>query len=180
MERKYSCYFMRDGRAVFIENKDIYESIDAEKELLIIDTHSGEAFAIGADKEVNDKQYGIDSEYIYNMYSRSYNNVDESVSDCSRFNKIVFVKGERIYMKSGNEATDYWNGHFSEYGNYKPDDLNQGYVDIPKDDPCKCVDMKRTIAYFENHVQDGKEKLECMSGYINKGFDWTGTKYKKW
>jgi hypothetical protein len=34
----------------------------------------------------------------------------------------------------------------------------QGCVNIPKDDPCKCVDMKRTIAYFENHVQDGKEK----------------------
>lgn len=178
MERKYTCYFMGDGRVVFVNNKDIDDAIDAGKELFVINTHSGANLVIGADKEVNDYPE-IDSEYIYNMYTRSYHD-DELVSDLSCFNKIFFTQGEKIFMKSGNEATDYCNGHFSEYGNYKPNDLNKEYIDIPKDDPCKCVDMKRTIAYFENHVQDGKEKLECMSGYINKGFDWTGTKYKKW
>jgi hypothetical protein len=179
MERKYSCYFMSDGRVLFIDNKDVDEAIDAEKELLVIDTHCGVSFAIGADKEIN--AYDADPEYIYNMYNRDYTNHEDSVSDPSRFSKIIFTKGERIYMKSGYEATDYFQGigAFAEYEDYKPNDLNSGKVSISNDAPCKTVDMKKTINYFENHVKDGKEKLECMSGYLIEGLKWSGTAYKK-
>ena len=177
MERKYTCYFM-NGRVIFVKNKDIDEAIDIGKELLVIDTHSGTTLVIGADKEVNDNPE-IDSEYIYNMYTKDYNGTDELVSNLSCFNKILFTQGERIYMKSGKEATDYFNGHFAEYGNYKPNDLDCGCVEIPQNDPCKCVDMERTINYFENRVKDGKEKLECMSCCYVKGLNWDNTKYKK-
>lgn len=171
---EYSCYFTRDGRVVFILNKDIDKAIDTEKELLVVTTHCGDAFTIGANKRYDEFD---NKDYYYDMYSYYFHN--DTISNPEKFAKIIFTEGEKIYMKSGKEATDYFNGCYVDYDDYKLNDLYLGKISIPQNAPCKTVDMERTINYFEQYVKDGEEKLRCMSCCAISAFNWAGTKYER-
>lgn len=117
---KYQIYFADNGKIIFIPYEFINEAIEADKELLVIQTgyRGNFRYAIGANK----------TDEGYMMYGY---NPDESIldgNDLKKFHRVIFTQGEKIYMEDG----DYADNH---------------YADVWRSDRtgCEVINYKRTF-----------------------------------
>ena len=165
---KYDCRFFPNGRVAFILKEDIDAAILARKEILVIcnSWSGGYAKAIGANVMPNwDFQNGTHTE----MYSYEVKDREFTTEELQKFYKVIITSGEKIMMKSGNEATFNHGNKFVDYGTKKPCDIS----DIRWDELVRTVDAQSTICFI-----DDDEKAECLSNYYC-GIDWTGTKFER-
>lgn len=99
---KYQIYFADNGKIIFVPYEFIDEAIEADKELLVIQTGYRGNFrhAIGANK----------TDEGYMMYGY---NPDEAIldgNDLKKFYRVIFTQGEKVYMEDG----DYADNHYAD------------------------------------------------------------------
>lgn len=97
---KYQIYFADNGKIIFIPYKFIGEAIEADKELLVIQTGYRGNFrhAIGANK--------TDEGYMMYGYTPDETVLDEK--DLKRFHRVIFTQGEKVYMEDGDYADNHY------------------------------------------------------------------------
>lgn len=117
---KYQIYFADNGKIIFVPYEFIDEAIEADKELLVIQTGYRGNFrhAIGADK--------TDEGYMMYGYTPDETVLDEDA--LKRFHRVIFTRGEMVYMTDG----DYADNHFGE--TWQSDRTN-----------CQTIDYERTF-----------------------------------
>lgn len=104
MEPKYYPPIVtKNGRIALLTMKDFNAAVEEGKSILLI--CSGNALIIGADKI---------SENNYSAYTASISEETFSVTDFSRFYKIIVTEGIRVYMKTGAPA-NYYNAETGFY-----------------------------------------------------------------
>lgn len=120
---KYQIYFADNGKIIFIPYEFISEAIEADKELLIIQTGYRGNFRhiIGADK----------TDEGYMMYGYTPDEAILDGNDLKRFYRVIFTQGEKVYMEDG----DYADNH---------------YADVWRSDRtgCEIIDYRRTFRYL--------------------------------
>ena len=158
--KKYDVRFCNCGRVHFIEDEKVWKAIKNSKEVLVVCNNCGNAFVIGADKQIDEE--GND---CYMMYSLSMR--DTKIDTLDKIDSIVFTAGEQIRMMTGGEAT-YKGDCFVDWDTKKPDNISEQKWD----------EMRRTVntQHTINWIKDD-DKLKEMSNYAVK-IDWTGTKYQ--
>lgn len=165
---KYECRFFQNGRVVFVLEEDINAAINARKELLVIcnSWSGGYAIAIGAN-EIPDCE--SPSGIAWEMYSYEVRDKEFTSEELQKFYKVIITSGEKIMMKTRDQATSYWGGVFIDYDTKKPGDMSDKQWEVIK----RTVDAQTTI----NMINDD-EKVKCLSHYYNN-IDWTGTKFER-
>lgn len=116
----YQIYFADNGKIIFIPYKFISEAVEADKELLIIQTgyRGNFRYAIGANK--------TNEGYMVYGYTPDEGVLDEK--DLEKFHRVIFTQGEKVYMEDG----DYADNH---YGNVWRSDQTG----------CEVIDYKQTF-----------------------------------
>ena len=96
---KYQIYFADNGKIIFVPYEFIDEALEADKELLIIQTGYRGNFRhiIGADK----------TDEGYMMYGYTPDETILDGNDLKRFYRVIFTEGEKDYMA----AADYADNH---------------------------------------------------------------------
>ena len=116
----YQIYFADNGKIIFVPYEFIDEALEADKELLIIQTGYRGNFRhiIGADK----------TNEGYMMYGYTPDETILDGNDLKRFYRVIFTQGEKVYMEDG----DYADNH---------------YADVWRSDRtgCEVIDYKRTF-----------------------------------
>ena len=100
MEPKYySPTITKNGRIALLTMEDFNSAVDADKSILLI--CNGSVSIIGADKI---------SENSYSAYTANISEETFSITEFSRFYKIIITEGIKVYMKTG-----YCANYFSNY-----------------------------------------------------------------
>lgn len=117
---KYDVYTFDNGRVVLIDSKILSEAIEQGKEILIVcnSWSGGYAHATGANKIV-DPDFGE----CWEMYGYDMEEAELSLEDLQKFHKVIFTKGEMIYMETGDQANSYQGGKFIDWHS-KEDEIN--------------------------------------------------------
>ena len=148
--RKYNIKFCECGRIHFLDNKKIDNLCTKGKSVLVVCNNCG-----------------VTSEIWYTEQSDGYyvnsRRIRDKELEADDIGLIITSSGEKIYMKTGSEATAYVSGTFIDWDT--------------KDEFCseedrKIVDTKKTIRMI-----DDEDKLLELS-YKGVKIDWTGTKYE--
>ena len=118
--KNYEIYFAGNGKIIFIPDEFIKEALEADKELLVIQTgyRGNFRYAIGADK--------TNEGYMMYGYTPDEDVLDEK--DLKKFHRVIFTQGEKVYMEDG----DYADNH---YGNVWRSDRTG----------CEVIDYNRTF-----------------------------------
>ena len=97
---KYQIYFADNGKIIFVPYEFIDEALEADKELLIIQTGYRGNFRhiIGADK--------TNEGYMMYGYTPDETVLDEK--DLKRFYRVIFTQGEKVYMEDGDYADNHY------------------------------------------------------------------------
>lgn len=186
------------GKIHFINEDDINQALDEDKEVLLICARCGQSFLIGGYEfydemsDLNRKSYMMYTSELYckngkvELEKIDFNEDYRGIGDLTHskpFYKIIYSEGIRVPLKNGNYANHYFADIFSdmEYPDFL---LRISPKYITKDEIFKyiedwkvnrrTVDMERFI--FENKSED----LDVISCYLINAFDWEGTPYKKW
>lgn len=120
MKPVYDAHIFLNGRIALVKNSDMDEAINAEKEILIFcgGWSGGYAKAVGANKT-----YDPDLGECWEMYGYDIKDTTLSAEDMQKFHKVVITDGIKIYMKTGEPATQYFGGKFfdwdTSYGKFK-------------------------------------------------------------
>lgn len=109
----YDAHIFPNGRIALVKKSDMDEAIEADKEILIFcgGWSGGYAKAVGANKT-----YDPDFGECWEMYSYDIKDTTLSVEDMQKFHKVIVTDGIKVYMKTGESATQYFGGKFFDRG----------------------------------------------------------------
>lgn len=98
--KNYEIYFADNGKIIFIPCEFIIEAIEANKELLVIQTgyRGNFRYAIGANK----------TNEGYMMYGYTPDEAILDGNDLKRFYRVIFTQGEKVYMEDGDYADNHY------------------------------------------------------------------------
>lgn len=96
----YEIYFADNGKIIFIPYEFIDEAVEADKELLVIQTGYRGNFrhVIGANK----------TNEGYMMYGYTPDECILDEKDLKRFHRVIFTQGEKVYMEDGDYADKHY------------------------------------------------------------------------
>lgn len=108
----YDSYIFPNGRIALVKDDDMTEAVEAGKEILIFcgGWSGGYAMAVGANKNY-DPVFGE----RWEMYSYDIKDTTFSSEDMLRFHKVIITDGIKVYMKTGEPATQYFCGYFYDW-----------------------------------------------------------------
>ena len=181
---KYDCRFFPNGRVVFILWDDIDKAVESGKELLVIcnSWSGGYAIAIGAN-ETYDYYSDKKDKKCWEMYSYDVRDVEFTTEELSKFYKVIVTSGEKIMMKTGNEANAYQAHGFidwdTKYETFKHSFYNYGhnFSEEEFEKMRREVDVQFTINMMNGKTDEEKdEKCRALSSYAIG--HWVGTKYE--
>ena len=111
-----------------IDSEILSKAIELDKEILIVCNawSGGDAHAVGANKIV-DPHFGE----CWEMYGYDVEEEEFNSEDLQKFYKIIFTRGEMIYMESGDQANFYQSGEFVDWHSSK-DSINLYYHIYPE------------------------------------------------
>ena len=97
---KYQIYFADNGKIIFVPYEFIDEALEADKELLIIQTgyRGNFRYVIGADK----------TNEGYMMYGYTPDEAILDGNDLEKFHRVIFTQGEKVYMEDGDYADNHY------------------------------------------------------------------------
>ena len=183
---KYDVRFCGCGRIHLIDREKENKVLEDNKNLLLICGGCGAATLIGANIE---SDFDDSDKTCYMMYDRelTYEKTKtitpadfESTEKEKGIGEILYSKGIRVPMKSGNYATSYHDGRFADmwypdFWKIQRNDITveeiMGFIDKFNRDRTT-VDMRKFIR------QNLDDELEAISQYYVDGFDWKGTKFE--
>ena len=150
---KYSPYIFNNGRVVMVANKDIDEAIKQNKEILIFcgAWSGGYAKVIGGEKTTHDGQPCIQ------MYSYDIQDKEFDPEDMKKFYKVIVTTGIRVYMQSGEPASDYTDRFVDNESTYEQfkrryDYANQSEAEFHR--LRKSVNQRMTLAMMSIKERD--------------------------
>ena len=187
---KYDMRICRCGRIHMIDNNRINSALKKNKNLLLICAGCGAATLIGADVEMDWTVQGKEkTEEIYMMYSNEFSASEDSINTPADFKttdnhkgieEIIYSQGLKVPMMSGQYATDYFNGIFSD--RWHPDFYKIQRDDITVKEIMNFIDefnRDRTTVNMDRFIYESPEDmLDEISRYSIKGFNWAGTKWE--
>ena len=169
-----------------IPTEKIEKALEDNKNLLLICAGCGTATLIGADIQPDWIEPDKD---CYMMYASDFSSYQDASIGISAFNTTEELKGiEEIYyshglkvpMLTGQFATDYFNGRFSD--RWYPDFYKIQRKDITVKEIMKFIDEykhDRTTVNMDWFIQQTPEDMLFeISCYMIDGFNWSGTKFE--
>lgn len=147
--REFEGFIFPNGRIVAIPEEEYMAAIEAGKEILVFcgGWAGGYARAFGADKEqdIYEPDKTCYMAYSYDVMDKTF-----TPEDMKRFAKVIVTDGIRVYMKTGESASDYYSGTFCDCGT--KDRLEEHYPDTCSNDieqydfsDCQTVDFDMTV-----------------------------------
>lgn len=183
---KYDMRICKCGRIHMIPNEKIEKALEKNKNLLLICAGCGAATLIGADIEPDWFELDKDCYMMYSMEFSSYESksilvTDFETTDGSKgIEEIVYSHGIKVPMMTGQYATDYFNGKFSD--RWYPDFYKIERRDITVEEIMKFIaDYRRDrrTVNMERFIRETQEDmLEEISHYWIEGLNWKGTKWE--
>ena len=187
MSRKYDIRICKCGRIHAIPNERIEKALDADKNFLLICAACGNATLIGANISLD---WDDPSKDCYEMYSADFSSYEDKVINTDTFKKnekekaveeIFYSHGIKAPMKTGQYATDYFNGRFSD--RWYPDFYKIQRTDITVKEIMDFIDEythDRTTVNMNRFINETPDDvLDELSNYLIDGLDWKGTKFEK-
>ncbi len=186
MSRKYDIRICKCGRIHAIPDEKIEKVLEADKNFLLICAGCGNAILIGADISPD---WDDPSKDCYEMYSRNFSSYENKIINEDIFTgnenekavgEILYSHGFKVPMKTGQYATDFFNGRFSD--RWYPDFYKIQRKDITVKEIMDFIDeythdrITVNMDRFINETPD--DILEELSGYWIEGLNWSGTKYE--
>lgn len=186
MKRKYDMQICNCGRIHMVDNGKLDKALENNKDLLLVCAGCGNATLIGADITPYQSDSGGN---CYMMYSHDFSSCeDKSISDvCFKstedskgIEEILYSHGIKVPMMTGQYATDYCNGIFSD--RWYPDFYKIQRKDITVGEIMEFIDKYNhdrvtvNMRRFINETPD--DLLDEISQYWIDGFDWKGTKWE--
>lgn len=183
---KYDVRFCKCGRIHMIDNEKLEKILEDNKNLLLICAGCGDATLIGADIEPDWNEPNKD---CYMMYSGDFSAYDdrtvtetdfESTEIKKGIKEIIYSHGIKVPMMTGQYATDYYNGRFSD--RWYPDFYKIQKTDITVKEIMEFIDdymHDRTTVNMKRFINETPDDmLEEISRYSVDGFNWKGTKWE--
>ena len=187
MDRKYDIRICGCGRIHAIPKEKIDEVLENNKEFLLICAACGYTTLIGADIAIN---WNDPAKKCYEMYTRSFSlyenreindNIFKGSETEKAVGKILYSHGVKVPMKTGQYATDYFNGRFSD--RWYPDFYKIQRTDITVKEIMDFIDEythDRTTVNMNRFINETPDDvLDELSNYLIDGLDWKGTKFEK-
>lgn len=184
MISQFSTIICKCGHVHFLDDEEIDTAFQQNQDIYFICGSCGSMYRIGADIE-----HFINPERIcYNVYNYGIE-VDRMDFTSENFkdrknhkttHKIIYSKGKGIPMKTGVNATSFFNDEFEDtwYPDfiYHMDGLTKDQImekfDEWNKDRCT-VNMNFLIRNFSH------DELKILSKFKIKGMDWTGMEFEK-
>ena len=162
----YDAHIFPNGRIALVKNSDMAEAIEVDKEILIFcgGWSGGYAKAVGANKT-----YDPDFGECWEMYSYDIKDKTFSTDDMQKFHKVVITDGIKVYMKSGEPATQYFGGFFdwdTSFAEFKEKWNYNGETEEEFGKLRTIIDLEKT----KNMIGRGKEAGEIwnsIKGYLH-------------
>lgn len=185
--RKYDIRICKCGRIHAIPNEKIEKALEADKNFLLICAACGNATLIGADISPDLVDPSKD---CYEMYSGDFSLYEDKVINTDAFKgnekekaieEIFYSHGIKVPMKTGQYATDYFNGIFSD--RWYPDFYKIQRTDITVNEIMDFIDEyihDRTTVNMNRFINETPDDiLDELSNYLIDGLNWKGTKFEK-
>lgn len=187
MSRKYDIRICKCGRIHTIPDEKIEKALENDKNFLLICAACGNATLIGADiaPDWNDP-----SKDCYEMYSGDFSSYEDKIINEDTFKgnekekavkEILYSHGIKVPMETGQYATDYFNGRFSD--RWYPDFYKIQRNDITVKEIMDFIDEythDRTTVNMDKFINETPDDvLEELSNYYIEGLNWKGTKFEK-
>ena len=169
MEKRpiYNPYIFPNGRIALVKDSDMTGAIEAGKEILIFcgGWSGGYAMTVGANKNY----YPVFGE-CWEMYSYDIKDTTFSSEDMLRFHKVIITDGIKVYMKTGEPATQYFGGYFydwdTSFTEFEEKWCYNGETEEDFETFRRTIDAEKT----HNMLGRGKEADEIwdsIKGYLN-------------
>ena len=184
---KYEMRICSCGRIHMVNAEKIDKACEVNKDLLLICAGCGKAILIGADIEPD---WEDPNKECYSMYTRVFSQNNDSIINPYTFEdaegkkaigEIIYSHGYRVPMLTGQYATDYFNGRFSD--RWYPDfyKIQRENITVPEImEFIKEYTHDRTTVNMSRFIsQTPEDVLEEISHYWIEGLDWTGTKWER-
>lgn len=188
--KKYDMRICKCGRIHMIPNEKIENALENNKNLLLICAGCGAATLIGGDLGLDiEPDWFEPDKKCYMMYSREFSSYKsksilatdfEKTDESKGIEEIVYSHGIKVPMMTGQYATDYFNGIFSD--RWYPDFYKIERRDITVEEIMKFIDDYRhdrtTVNMDWFMCQTPEDMLKEISCYMIEGFNWKGTKWE--
>ena len=163
----YDAHIFPNGRIALVKKSDMDEAIEAGKEILIFcgGWSGGYAKAVGADKT-----YDPDFGECWEMYGYDIKDTTFSAEDMQKFHKVVITDGIKVYMKTGEPATQYFGGFFdwdTSFAKFKGKWNYNGETEEEFGKLRRMIDPEKT----KNMIGRGKDAEEIwnsIKGYLHE------------
>ena len=162
----YISQFFVNGRIAVVPTKDFDEAIEQNKEILVFcgGWSGGYAKAVGANKS-----YDPDFGECWEMYSYDIKDTTLSAEDMQKLHKVIVTDGIKVYMKTGEPATQYFGGFFdwdTSFAEFKGKWNYNGETEEEFGKLRMIIDPEKT----KNMIGRGKEAEEIwnsIKGYLH-------------
>lgn len=186
MERKYDMRICKCGRIHMMLNDKIEKALENNKNLLLICAGCGAATLIGADIEPDWNEPCKDCYMMYASDFSSYKDASihmsdfDTTEDLKGIEEIYYSHGLKVPMMTGQYATDYFNGRFSD--RWYPDFYKIQRKDITVSEIMDFIDTyihERTTVNMDRFIRETPEDiLREISCFMIDGFNWKDTKWE--
>ena len=186
MNRKYDMIICKCGRIHMLDNNKLNKALENNKNILFVCAGCGSATLIGANIEPD---WNDPSKDCYMMYSGDFSDHEdksitaadfESTEEQKGIEEIIYSHGLKVPMMTGQYATDYFNGIFSD--RWYPDFYKIQRSDITVNEIMDFIDEydhDRTTVNMDRFIHETPEDmLEEISHYSIDGLDFKGTKWE--
>lgn len=172
----YDAHIFPNGRIALVKNSDMTEAIEAGKEILIFcgGWSGGYAKAVGAEKS-----YDPDFGECWGMYGYDIKDTTFSSDDMRKFHKVIITDGIKVYMQTGEPATQYFGGMFCDwdtsFAEFKKKWYYDGETKEDFDEKRRKIDLEMTKRMI-GRGKDAEEIWNSIKGYIRGVNEWTEVK----
>ena len=164
--REFEGFIFPNGRIVAIPEEEYTAAIESGKEILVFcgGWAGGYARAFGATKE---RDLYEPDQFCYMVYSYDVRDKSFTAEDMKRFAKVIVTDGIRVYMKTGESASDYYSGTFCDCDT--KDRLEEHFPDTRSNEieqydfsDCQTVDFDRTVCMLGADDKDREGMIKML------------------
>lgn len=172
--KKYQAKIFNNGRIVLIPEEDFIAAADNCKEILVFcgGWSGGYARAFGANVEHD--FYSEDPEaYCYNCYAYDVNDQTFTPGQLTKFYRIIVTDGIKVYMKTGEPATAYFGGMFSDWDTKYKDylkniwNMDKNVIEEEFEKLRHQIDVKKTFNMICGSKEEKEEIRNAIKGYLH-------------
>lgn len=171
---KYQARIFQNGRIALFEGRDYGDAIEQGKEILVFcgGWSGGYARAFGAEKvpdyyNVNNGNDCFDC-YAYDVKDKIF-----TAEQLTKFYRAIVTDGVKVYMKTGEPATSFFGGNFSDWDTKLEDYMRRFYANktVTKEQFEKMrhqIDVEKTLRMVYGKTEKDKAEIQnAIEGYLH-------------